>query len=202
MYTVLICMDSMQNNAGISQRRLSDTHWSAWTDTLKPLVKRPKEILCSLKPLKKDYELPGDLDNDVTALITWFLSFEYVVLATFWFKVLQAINDVSCLLQGTLLTLDEEIRLFTSLVSDLQRIRETWSVILEESRIVVVNLGFEILALKRLFNKRDRENRRSFMMKIKEMYLSMLPRKISFELKCFMLLWTRLFKKLKQGHRN
>jgi len=69
--------------------------------------------------LKEFFDFPGDLYNDVTPLIPWFFSFEYVVLATFWFKALQAINDVSCLLQEAQLTLDKEIRLFMSLVKDL-----------------------------------------------------------------------------------
>ena len=70
-------------------------------------------------------------------------SFEFAILATFWFKVLQAINDVSCLLQNTQLALDEEIRLIISLLNDLQHIRESWSVILEEARIVASSLDIE-----------------------------------------------------------
>ena len=49
-------------------------------------IVRPKEILHSFEILKEDFDLPGDLYNDVTALIAWFHSFEYIVLATFWFK--------------------------------------------------------------------------------------------------------------------
>ena len=64
-------------------------------------------------------------------------------MATFWFKVLQAIHNVSCLLQGTQPTLDEEIRLFALLTSDLHHIRESWSAILDEARTVASNLGFE-----------------------------------------------------------
>lgn len=56
---------------------------------------------------------------------------------------LQAINDVSCLLQNTQLTLDEEIHLFILLLNDLRCIRASWPVILEEARIVASNFGFE-----------------------------------------------------------
>ena len=85
-------------------------------------------------------------------------------MATFWFKALQAINDVSCLLQGTQLTLDEEIRFFTSLVKDLQRIRDSWSAIVEESRLVAANLGFEESfkqkrkIKQKIFHNEDRRN--------------------------------------------
>ena len=101
---------------------MSVTHWSARIDAVKPLVKRPREILHSLHALKEDLDLLGDLYNEVTSLITRFQSFEFIMLATFWFKTLQAVNDVSCLLQGTQLTLDEEIRLLKSLLNDLQHI--------------------------------------------------------------------------------
>ena len=100
---------------------------------MKPLVKRPREILRSLHALKEDFDLLGDLYNEVTSLITWFLSFEFIVLATFWFKTLQGIQ----------LALDEEIRLLKSLLNDSQRIRESWSVLLEEASVVAANLGFE-----------------------------------------------------------
>ena len=133
----------LQDNTEMSLHRMSDTRWSARIDAVKPLVKRPREILHSLHTLKEDFDLPGDLYNEVTSLTTWFQSFEFVVLATFWFKTLQAVNDVNCLLQGTQLTLDEEIRLLKSLLNDLQRIRESWSVLIEEASVVAVNLGFE-----------------------------------------------------------
>ena len=115
-----------------------------YVDTIKPLlVKRLREIFHSLQLLKEDFDLPGDLYNDVVALSAWLHSFEFAILATFWFMVLQAINDVSCLFQNTQLALDEEIRLIISLLNDLQRIQESWSVILEEARIVASSLDIE-----------------------------------------------------------
>ncbi|XP_065902561.1 uncharacterized protein [Dysidea avara] len=49
----------------------------------------------------------------------------------------------NCRGQGTQPTLDEEIRLFALLTSDLHHIRESWSAILDEARTVASNLGFE-----------------------------------------------------------
>ena len=40
--------------------------------------------------------MPSELQNEVTVLIAWLHSFEFVVLATFWFT---NNNDVNCLLQ-------------------------------------------------------------------------------------------------------
>ena len=79
--------------------------------------------------------------NDVDSLSKWLKSFEFVLLATFWFKVLQAINDVSLLLQDSNITIDEELHLIKSLEDDLKRIRESWNVILEESKLVASTLS-------------------------------------------------------------
>ena len=76
-------------------------------------------------------------------VIMWLISFEYTLLVSFWFKALQAINDVSLLLQGSAITIDEELHLIKSLQDDLKRIREVWHVILEESKLVAGALGLK-----------------------------------------------------------
>ena len=110
----------LQDSSGISLHKTSSTRWSARIDAVRPLVKRPREIHQALNKLKEEFDLPDELQNEVTALIAWLHSFEFVILATFWFKVLQAINDVNCLLQSPKITLDEEIKLLKSLLETLQ----------------------------------------------------------------------------------
>ena len=80
--------------------------------------------------------MPGDVCNDVENHIQWLQSLEFVLVITFFFKVLQTINDVSVLLQGSKITIDEELRLIESLKDDLKRVRESWSVISVESKLV------------------------------------------------------------------
>ena len=126
--------------AGVSLHKLSTTRWRARIEAVKPLVKRPREILDALKGLR-DHDLPGDVCNDVENLIRWLQSLEFVLLITIWFKVLQTINDVSVLLQGSKITIDEELRLIESLKDDLKRVRESWSVISVESKLVAASLG-------------------------------------------------------------
>ena len=57
--------------------------------------------------------------------------------------MLQNINDVNVLLQKSSITLDEETLLMKNLLSDLQRIRDSWEAILQETRLVAKNLGWE-----------------------------------------------------------
>ena len=58
----------------------------------------------------------------IDTLSKWLSSFEYTLLVSFWFKVLQAINVVSLLLQVSAITIDEELHL-KNLEDDLKRIR-------------------------------------------------------------------------------
>ena len=130
----------MQESAGVSLHKLSTTRWSARIEAVKPLVKRPREILDALKGLK-DHDLPGEVCNDVENLIQWLQSLEFVLLINFWFKVLQTINDVSVLLQASKITIDEELHLIESLQDDLKCVRESWSIISVESKLVASSLG-------------------------------------------------------------
>jgi hypothetical protein len=146
----------LQEIAHISLHKLSVTRWSARIEAVKPLAKKPREILEALDSLK-EHDLPPDLCNDVDTLREWLSSFEYTLLVSFWFKVLQAINDVSLLLQGSGITIDEELHLIKSLQDDLKRIREGWNVILEESKLVAGTLG-----LTEQFQDKRRRIRKAF----------------------------------------
>ena len=85
--------------------------------------------------------MPADIENEVKSLTKWLQSFEYIVLATIWYKVLSAINGVSCILQRSSLTLDEESKVLVALIDDLQKIRSSWSSLLQESELVAANLN-------------------------------------------------------------
>ena len=68
----------LQEAAGVSLYKLSTTRWRARIEAVKPLVKRPREILGALKGLK-DHDLPGDVCIDVENLIQWLQSLEFVI---------------------------------------------------------------------------------------------------------------------------
>ena len=74
-------------------------------------------------------------------------------MTTIWFKLLKNINDVNILLQKSNIILDEETSLMKNLLSDLQRIRDSWEAILQETKFVAKNLGWEE-------NLRDKRHRR------------------------------------------
>uniref|UniRef100_H2ZW52 DUF4371 domain-containing protein n=1 Tax=Latimeria chalumnae TaxID=7897 RepID=H2ZW52_LATCH len=126
----------LQKAANILLHSMLQTWWSARIEAVKPLAKKPREILQVLVKLKEELDLPVDLCNEVDSLSKWFKSFEFVLLATLWFKTLQTINDVSHLLQDSEFTLDEESRLMKSLL-------KSWPLILDKSKLVAAGLGHE-----------------------------------------------------------
>ena len=79
--------------------------------------------------------MPAHVSIEVESLINWMQTFEFVLMGTIWFKLLQSIKQKS-----NIITLDEETLLFKNLLSDLQRIWDSWELILQESRFVTKNL--------------------------------------------------------------
>ena len=161
----------LQDTASVSLHRLSDTRWSARIDAIKPLVKRPREVLLSLNKVQELLDLPADVSNEViiNALINWMKSFEFVLMATIWFKLLQGINDVNVLLQKSNITLDEETLLIKNLLSDLQRIRDSWEAILQETRLIAKNLGWE---------ETQKSHKRVWCMKAELLHMNMKQRRM------------------------
>nr|XP_047144745.1 zinc finger MYM-type protein 1-like [Hydra vulgaris] len=132
----------LQEETGQSLHKLSVTRWSSRIESVKPLAKKPREILKSLHRLK-ELDLPGESSNEVHYLIKWMNSFEFVVFTTFWFKCLMAVNNVSLLLQSTQLTLDDEVKILNGLLMDLDQICLSWDLILIEAAEVAKNLKFD-----------------------------------------------------------
>lgn len=142
----------LQETAHFSLHTLSNIR-SARINAVKPLAKRPLQIVESLKKLKENLDLPAELCSEVDG---WITSLEFSLLITFWFKALQAINEVNIMVQSTKITLDEASKLLDSLLKDMKLVRESWSHLLEESKLVATNLGFE----EEFIQKRQRRRRK------------------------------------------
>ena len=71
------------------------TRWSSRIDAIKPISKRPREVLAVLKHAKENLDLTGEQLSHARALKKWLSSFEFVLLITIWYKTLAAVNAVS-----------------------------------------------------------------------------------------------------------
>ncbi|XP_065683373.1 uncharacterized protein LOC136096139 [Hydra vulgaris] len=147
----------LTETTGLSLHQTSQTRWSARIEAVKPLVKRPREILLSLQKLR-DLDLTADLLIDVKSLEKWIQSFEFIIMTTFWFKALQAINYVSVSFQSENITLDDEMKLMKILIEDLTRLRSSWPELINEAHLVASGLasyGFQ----SKLVQKRTRKRK-------------------------------------------
>ncbi|XP_047124335.2 zinc finger MYM-type protein 1-like [Hydra vulgaris] len=141
---------------GLSLHQTSQIRWCARIEAVKPLVKRPREILESLKKLR-DFDLTADQLNEVKSLEKWVHSFEFIVMTTFWYKTLQSINYVSLALQSENISLDDEMKLIKTLIEDLNRLKSSWTSILNEARLIASGLassGFQSEFVKKRTKKR------------------------------------------------
>ena len=66
----------------LSLHKLSDTRWSAHIEAVKPLVKKPREIIAALDRTVNQLDLTADMLNQAKLLGKYFKSFESVVLLT------------------------------------------------------------------------------------------------------------------------
>jgi hypothetical protein len=107
------------------------------------LAKRPREIITALDYCVDKLDLTGEMVNQAKSLKKWLKSFDTVVLLTVWLKTLQAVDDVSRLLQSNSIAIDDEIILINQLLDDLGRIRSSWNELLSEAKLVAESLGFE-----------------------------------------------------------
>ena len=85
----------LKETAGVSLHSLSETRWSARIDAIRILVKNHIKMLEILSNIQTDFDLTDLAFNDVENLLEYVKSFEYILMATFWFKVLQRIDDVN-----------------------------------------------------------------------------------------------------------
>ena len=127
----------------LSLHKLSDTRWSAHIAAVKPLVKKPREIIAALDRIVNQLDLTVDMLNQAKSLGKYFKSFESAVLLTILYKTLQNIDGVSRCLQSESITIEEEAILIQQLLDDLGRIRSSWNCILTEAKLVAGNLGFD-----------------------------------------------------------
>ena len=72
------------------------TRWNSCIDAIKPLAKRPREVLAALKHASENLDLTSEQLSQARALEKWLSFFEFVLLITIWYKTLTAVYEVSC----------------------------------------------------------------------------------------------------------
>lgn len=130
----------LKETVGVSLHSQSQTRWSARIDAIKPLVKNHSKMLEALSKLQTNLDLNAEVYSDVECLSTWMKSFEYVLLASVWFKTLQCIDDVNKLLQHAGISIAEEAKYLDGLRDDIRKLRNSWESVLQEAKLTATTL--------------------------------------------------------------
>ena len=67
-----------------------------------------------------------------------------LIMTTFWFKALQAINYVSLSLQTEKISLDDEMKLIVTLVEDHTRLRSSWPSLINEAHLIATDIELHV----------------------------------------------------------
>ena len=127
----------LTNSVGCSLHNLSETRWSARVDSVKPFAAHLPGIMTALSQVQ-ELNLTPETRSDVVGMISYLSlsSFESILMASLWLKILTAINFRNLLLQAREVTLDVEVANIHDLIGDLKLLRSKWDDILSESKLV------------------------------------------------------------------
>lgn len=131
--------EALQDELGCSLHSISDTRWSARIDCVKPFSTHLPQIKNAIQKIR-ELNLTSETLNDLNGIEKYISSFECFLMASIWFKVLKAIDNVNKVLQAKEMTLDLEVNSLNKLLEDLQKIRNSWDSILGECKQVCESL--------------------------------------------------------------
>lgn len=141
-----------------SLHSMSKTRWSARVDSVKPVAAHLSSIVEAIVELN-ELNLTAECRRDVEGLKTYFKTFNCLLLASIWFKILKAIDIVNRVLQHRGETMDVAANNLSSLVEELKRIRnQGWDSIFSEALLVAENIGWPQHLQEE--NKRKRKRKR------------------------------------------
>ncbi|XP_075042362.1 zinc finger MYM-type protein 1-like [Mixophyes fleayi] len=149
----------LKANIGASLHSMSNTRWSARVESVKPFAERLPGIQKAIESVL-ELNLTSEIRTDLDSVSIYLDSFDCVLMASIWLKVLTAINYRSTVLQARNTTIDKEVENLSSLVDELKAIRNNWQALLNESRLVAENLN--IPTEFRSFQQRRQRKRRRF----------------------------------------
>ena len=131
----------LKENAGVSLHSLSDTRWSARIDAVRILVENHIKMFEILSNIQTDLDLTDLAFSDAENLLEWMKSFEYILMATFWLKVLQCIDDVNKVFQHADISIADELEHLSSLQNEIQNLRDSRETVFQEAKLVSSSLG-------------------------------------------------------------
>ena len=154
----------LKQNIGCSLHSMSQTRWSARVDSVRPFAAHIGGLKTAVENAL-EMNLTPETRADLDGILTYLGSFECVIMASVWLKILTAIDYRNKVLQARGTTLDIEVENIKSLIKDMKCLRDNWNAILDESKLVAQNYGIENSFS---FTEKRRKKRRLFADETKE----------------------------------
>ena len=87
---------------------MSKTRWSARLDCVKPVAAHLDGVQNALVELRETTNLPPETLTDLSGILEYSNSLEFVVILSIWLKVLKMIHEVNLLFEARRVTVDVE----------------------------------------------------------------------------------------------
>ena len=121
---------------------MSQTRWSARVDSVRSFAAHIGGLRKAVQDVLQ-MNLTAETRSDLNGILKYLASFECVILASVWLKILTAIDQRNRVLQARDTTLDVEVTNINCLIEDLKTFRGEWSTILEECKLVAENYDID-----------------------------------------------------------
>ena len=129
----------LKQHLPVSLHSISKTRWSARIDGVKPVahhLSSLRKALCELESIN----LTALARTELRSIEKYISKFEFILMSNIWIKLLTMIHQTNLVIETRNTTLDAERDNIQSLANDIQKIREQWNTILNESKLVADNI--------------------------------------------------------------
>ncbi|KAL7372369.1 hypothetical protein ABVT39_015108 [Epinephelus coioides] len=126
----------LKEKTGCSLHHLSATRWSARIAAVRVVAAHLPSILEALECVLATCSLTSEAKSEANGLISYFKTFDAIVLLTVWVKILQCIDNRNVILQAGDISLDVEAANIKALQEEMQALRNRWDSLLAEASLV------------------------------------------------------------------
>ncbi|XP_065664572.1 uncharacterized protein LOC136086215 [Hydra vulgaris] len=130
----------LKQHLPVSLHGMSKTRWSARVDGVKPVAQHLNSVRNALNELGV-LHLTAQAKMELNAIQKYISKFDCILTSSIWIKLLTMIHQTNQIIEARRATLDIEKNDVENLCNDIQRLREQFDKILNESKFVARNIG-------------------------------------------------------------
>lgn len=144
-----------------SLHKLSNTRWSARVDAVRPFAKNLPGIKRAVRDCAK-LNLTAECKSELSGISNYLNSYKCVLMASIWSKILVSIDHRNKVLQARDTTLDVEIENINSLIEEMKELRNKFSLILNEVKLVTKAMATDLPTETEFPTKRQTKRKRFY----------------------------------------